>query len=418
MTDSMKANKSNPNKKILRVILAAAALLILCGVFCGTAAADDLTATLSKNSIVEKVTIHDVDRSQGQKYGLNLTASSLLWDKYQLQILEESDLYIKPFELEVTCNRTLLEKVNLTIQFKVNKTKMLEYDALGNYQVRLGHLKEDKKWKLLEVEQVASDDENLHYNVTAQEPTPLFVIVVTKKPVNTPVASNGTATLGEKGKMTIIPSAASIASEVKLEAVSGLNTGDNLSFYNLSGNNPLLIATLENSCPAGYSSQKVISLFALKTTDEDNTGNKVIHMDVTGNESADYKPDNVKVIHFKDGAWEKNYLSSKRSGNTYEVTTDGFSPFAVVYAVPAPTPEPTPQKSSSRDYGASVWLPATAEPTPTPAATEPMETEATQPQPVASPINQPQQQTSSPVPLAGILTGLGAGLAAMALRRR
>lgn len=141
-------------------------------------------------------------------------------------------------------------------------------------------------------------------------------------------------------------------------------------------------------------------------------------MDVTGNESADYKPDNVKVIHFKDGAWEKNYLSSKRSGNTYEVTTDGFSPFAVVYAEPAPTPEPAPQKSSSRDYGASVWLPATAEPTPTPAATEPMETEATQPQPVASPINQPQQQTSSPVPLAGILTGLGAGLAAMALRRR
>ena len=37
----MKANKSNPNKKVFRVILAAAALLILCGVFCGTAAADN-----------------------------------------------------------------------------------------------------------------------------------------------------------------------------------------------------------------------------------------------------------------------------------------------------------------------------------------------------------------------------------------
>ncbi|HJJ27313.1 MAG TPA: hypothetical protein O0W95_04415, partial [Methanocorpusculum sp.] len=74
------------------------------------------------------------------------------------------------------------------------------------------------------------------------------------------------------------------------------------------------------------------------------------------------------------------------------------------------------QSSSSRDYSASVWLQATTEPTP--AATEPVETEATQPQPVASPINQPQQQTSTPVPAAGILAGLGAGLAAMALRRR
>ena len=264
----MKSNVTKPNKKVFRVILAASAVLILCGAFCGAAAADDLTKSLTANSIVEKVTLHDVDTSQGQKYSMKLTASSLLWDEFKLQVLAESDLYIKPFKLEITCNSTPLTNVNLTIQFKVNETKMKEYAESKNCQIWIAHKISDKNWELLEVEQVTSvpSDGNLHYNVTAQEPTPLFVIVVTKKPDNTTVDSAGTATLGEKGKMTIIPSAASIASEVKLEAVSGLNNGDNLSFYNLSGNNPLLIATLENHpLPEGYISQKIISLFAVET---------------------------------------------------------------------------------------------------------------------------------------------------------
>ena len=68
---------------------------------------------------------------------------------------------------------------------------------------------------------------------------------------------------------------------------------------------------------------------------------------------------------------------------------------------------------SSRDYGASVWLPAAAEPTPIPAGEEP-----TPVQPAASPVNQPPQQTSTPAPAAGIIAGLGAAAALFGLRRK
>ena len=408
----MKTNVTNPNKKVFRVILAAAAVLILCGAFCGAAAATDLTANLSTNSIVEKVTIHNVDTSQGQMYGLNLTASSRLWEDSDVEMMMKSDLYIKPFKLEITCNRTIIqEPVTLTIQFKVNETKMKKYDDSGDYQVRLAHKISDKNWELLPVTKVTSvpSDGNLHYNVTAQEPTPLFAIVVMKETV-TGVDSDGWATLGEKGKMTIISSESSIASDVKLTAVSGLNTGDKLSFNKLSDNNPLLFASLKNhKLPEGYISQKIISLFAVETTTKPNV-NPVMHMEVTVNDG--YTPDNIKVIHFKDGKWEDNYLSSTHSGKTYEVPTDGFSPFAVVYAEPKEKPTPAPKSSTSQ--GTSIWLTATPTPTPIAEATA----EPTQPQPVASPINQPPAQTSTPVPVAGILTGLGAGLAVMALRRR
>ena len=411
----MKTNVTNPNKKVFRVILAAAAVLILCSAFCGAAAAEqgDLTATLSKNSIVEKVTIHDVDTSKGQKYGLNLTASSLLWGDSEVEMMMKSGLYIKPFKLEITCNRTIIqEPVNLTIQFKVNETKINEYAASGDYQVRLAHKISDKTWDLLPVTKVTSvsGDGNLHYNVTAQEPTPLFAIVVMKETV-TGVNSDGWAILKEEdGKMTIISSASSIASDVKLTAVSGLNTeGNELSFNKLSDNNPLLIASLENHpLPNGYISQKIISLFAVETTKQ-NSGNQVLHLKV--DVLSGYNPANIRVIHFKDRKWEDDYRPSERNGNTYEVTTNGFSPFAVVYAEPVPTPEPAPQKSSSRDYGASVWLPATTEPTAEPTA------EPTLEQPASSPIDQPASQASTPVPAAGILAGLAAA-AVMALRRR
>ena len=59
---------------------------------------------------------------------------------------------------------------------------------------------------------------------------------------------------------------------------------------------------------------------------------------------------------------------------------------------------------SNRDYGASVWLPAAAEPTPV--------------QPAASPVNQPPQQTSTPAPAAGIIAGLGAAGLVFGLRRK
>ena len=67
---------------------------------------------------------------------------------------------------------------------------------------------------------------------------------------------------------------------------------------------------------------------------------------------------------------------------------------------------------SSRDYGASTWLPAAAEPTPVPAGEE-----QTLAQPVSSPVNQPPQETSTPAPAAGIIAGLGAALV-FGLRRK
>ena len=73
-----------------------------------------------------------------------------------------------------------------------------------------------------------------------------------------------------------------------------------------------------------------------------------------------------------------------------------------------------PTSSSSRDYGASVRLQETAEPTPTPEATA----EPTPAQPAASPVNQPPQQTSTPVPVAGIIAGLGAAGLLFGLRRK
>ena len=182
----MKANKSNPNKKVFRVILAAAALLILCGVFCGAAAADDLTAKFKDNSIVEEVTLHSVDTSQS--YKLKLTASSLLRNDIDIELMPKSDLYIKPFKLDVTCNGAPMENAKLTVRFKVDKEKMEEYAASGDYQVRLGHMIEDadgkKKWELLEVTKVTSKpvDGYLHYEVKeVNEPSSFFVIVVTKQ---------------------------------------------------------------------------------------------------------------------------------------------------------------------------------------------------------------------------------------------
>ena len=182
----MKTNVTNPNKKVFRVILAAAALLILCGVFCGAAAADDLTAKFKDNSIVEEVTLHSVDTSQS--YKLKLTASSLLRNDIDIELMPKSDLYIKPFKLDVTCNGAPMENAKLTVRFKVDKEKMEEYAASGDYQVRLGHMIEDadgkKKWELLEVTKVTSKpvDEYLHYEVKEiHEPSSFFVIVVTKQ---------------------------------------------------------------------------------------------------------------------------------------------------------------------------------------------------------------------------------------------
>lgn len=73
--------------------------------------------------------------------------------------------------------------------------------------------------------------------------------------------------------------------------------------------------------------------------------------------------ENVVFWHFKDNQWVKLHSSIVTENNkkiTYKVETDSFSPFAITIE----SEIPQLSHSSSRDYGASVWLPATAEPTP------------------------------------------------------
>ena len=71
-----------------------------------------------------------------------------------------------------------------------------------------------------------------------------------------------------------------------------------------------------------------------------------------------------------------------------------------------------PSHSSSRDYGSSIWLTATPTPMPIAEATA----EPTQAQPTASPVK-PTPQASTPLPIAGIIAGLGAALV-FGLRRK
>ena len=118
-----------------------------------------------------------------------------------------------------------------------------------------------------------------------------------------------------------------------------------------------------------------------------------------------------------DGGWQLLPVSSLNHDGEWYTFTANFtsttnSCYAYVLAEEQPAPLPK-KESSSRNYGASVWLPATAEPTPTAEATP----EPALAQPAASPVNQPPQQTSTPAPAAGIIAGLGAALV-FGLRRK
>lgn len=99
--------------------------------------------------------------------------------------------------------------------------------------------------------------------------------------------------------------------------------------------------------------------------------------------------------------------------NLTEMKGDTIYLYAVWKENP-PQPAP-PSGSSSRNYGGSVWVQETAAPTPVP--TDAAGTNTTQILPTASPVN-PSQQASSPVPVAGVLAGLGAACVLFGLRRK
>ncbi|MCQ2377408.1 MAG: hypothetical protein MJ006_05335, partial [Methanocorpusculum sp.] len=118
------------------------------------------------------------------------------------------------------------------------------------------------------------------------------------------------------------------------------------------------------------------------------------------------------LAHLKKGVWEFLKAVATDVAGQYKAVfpkESGFSPVQIVSA------EPEPSRSSGSSQGTSVWLPATAEPTPVPTtAAQPTQAE---PQPTAAPL-QPTPQASSPAPFIGLLAGFGAAAALFGLRRR
>ena len=236
------------------------------------------------------------------------------------------------------------------------------------------------------------------------------------KPVEIGAAPDGTADFtGNKGMLSPVqePGSGLPVSAVNLTKVSGLVSGSYVTLTD-KGSNPDYRRGLDEQHPEGISSQTVISVFEVVAN---STESSIMTFVISVNSG--WEPKNIRFIHGSKGTdgtitWESAYLTSGNPVPTsdgkyqYTVTTSNFSPFAIVYAVPTPAP-----KSSSRDYGSSVWL--TATPTPTPIA-EPTP-EPTLTQPVASPVK-PAQTSASPVPAAGIIAGLGAAGVFFGVRRK
>ena len=377
----------------------------------------DLTADLrSLDYMVESVALHDVDTANPGRYKLNYKASSALWDEFNLPMMMESSLYVKPFKLEITCDGEPFD-ARLTVTFKVDKENVKKV-ITERKDVMLGHLNGNNKWELIKadmVTQVSEDDQYLHFSVTAQEPTAFFAAAVMEKPVTIPV-DNGTAEFEDDGDIKVL-SGCDAAYDIQLTRVTNLTNGSEVQLRE-SNSNPVAVTILENHLEKLLQDDpsldsQIISVFGVRVMNsagsEVSTGG-VLTLKVVLKDG--YSPEYVRFYHFETRAWA--LLSSEYLGGIeYSIPTRSFSPFAVVYAEPKEKPTPVPASSSSQQ-GSSTWL--TETPTPTPAPT-PTPTGTPAPEmPQVKPLE--TKQAASPAPFIGVLAELGCAAVVFGLRRK
>ena len=126
-----------------------------------------------------------------KKYGLHYEASTALWTTAGLRKPTDTAAVFKPFKLEVTRNGEPYPDAILTINFKVDPETVKEH---GIKAVRLGHLIDiiDNTWEKLEAH-LDSQDDLLHFSVTAQEPTRYFVVAAVKSAPKKSSSSQGSS---------------------------------------------------------------------------------------------------------------------------------------------------------------------------------------------------------------------------------
>lgn len=258
------------------------------------------------------------------------------------------------------------------------------------------------KWELLNTSKSGNE-----YEAHTDSFSPFAVIRYTK--IETPKPEPQPEAI-EEHETLICDGNASIPYGTTATAVTNLSCENGTLNYAVLKNKPAI------SLEEGY---EVFSGFSIEILDENGykisdwtSGDIVFKVDA----AKVSQPANVRLAHLASGAvmWEMlaaEFIGEYGGELYFSAHTNSFSPFAIIIPVPE---QPQSSSSSSRDYGASVWLPATAEPTPTAEATP----EPALAQPAASPVNQPPQQASTPAPAAGIIAGLGAAGIIAVMRRK
>lgn len=225
---------------------------------------------------------------------------------------------------------------------------------------------------------------------------------------------NGIAEFGGGNHTAIRPS--DIIIDVLLKNVSDVENGQTVTF--------IANSTIVTDIPSdyrNYEKKETITIFEIDAGTASSV-NITVNITFKDEEKATNYKDKVFFWHYTNG-WDSEPLNITReepSGANvlYTVKTASFSPFGVgIYEETQAPPTPQqPSSSSSRSYGASVWL-QEGQTAPTAAPTTEPTAEPTQAVPTASPVK-PVQTSASPLPVAGVLAGLGAAALVFGLRRK
>ena len=255
---------------------------------------------------------------------------------------------------------------------------------------------------------VLIEDGKYQYTVTTSDFGP-FAIVYAEKPASIPIQNDTAIFSDDEGKIGSADLRFSPqVSEVNLTTISGVK-GTALTFADRTYNYAYWGGLNRDGWDLTF-------IGAFDVTAE-STGTSTMTFVISVNSG--WEPENIRFIHGSKGTdgtitWDSRYLESSYDPvkMEYTVTTDRFSPFAIVYAVPTPAPK----KSSSTPQGTSIWLTAEPTPTETPTPTPTPTPEVPQVKPVEQ---KPAAQTgASPAPFMGVIAGLGCAAVVFGLRRK